>query len=75
MIDVDDIVTLSDGLEYVVVSKADFNSKKYYYLADVRNNGNLKFLYLDKNELVEVQDFKTVESIFPILIDNYNIKK
>ena len=71
MIDVNDVILLSDNCEYDVVSKAEYNNKIYYYLTDTKNNGNLKFLYLDNNELVEVKDFDTIKCISPILIDNY----
>ena len=75
MININDIVLLSDNQEYIVVSKADYKNRIYYYLADTQNKGNLKFLYLDNDELVEIQDLDVIKAISPMLIDNFNVKK
>ena len=31
-------VTLSDGIEYIVISKTNFKDKEYYYLINMKDN-------------------------------------
>lgn len=38
-----DIITLSDNHEYGVVSIANYNNKKYYYLVDINDTYNQKY--------------------------------
>ena len=44
-IDIKDIITLSDDNEYIVTSKAVYDNKIYYFLVDINDNSNMKFLY------------------------------
>ena len=55
-INIKDILTLDDNNEYVVVNKIFYDSKNYYYPADLNNNTNVKSCYVDKDELVEIND-------------------
>ena len=50
-----DILTLSDGNEYMIASKVDYDYKIYMCLVDINNNRNVKFCYLDNNEVVIVK--------------------
>lgn len=50
-----DILTLSDGNEYMIASKVDYDYKIYMCLVDINNNRNVKFGYLDNNEIVIVK--------------------
>ncbi len=50
-----DILTLSDGNEYMIASKVDYDYKIYMCLVDINNNQNVKFGYLDNNEIVIVK--------------------
>ena len=50
-----DILTLSDGNEYIIASKADYEYKIYLCLVDINNNKNVKFCYLDNDEVVIVK--------------------
>lgn len=60
-IDIKDLITLNDNNKYVVVSKALYDSKNYFFLLDINNDTNIKFCYLDNNELVESED-KTINT-------------
>ncbi len=55
-IDIKDLITLNDNNKYVVVSKALYDSKDYFFLLDINNDTNIKFCYLDNNELIESED-------------------
>jgi hypothetical protein len=50
-----DILTLSDGNEYIIASKAEHEYKIYLLLVDINNNKNVKFCYLDNDEVVVVK--------------------
>ena len=53
--DIKDVLTLSDGNEYVIASKVNYDYKIYLYLVDINNNKNVKFCYLDNDEVVIVK--------------------
>lgn len=57
-LDIKDILTLSDKNEYVIVSKADYDNKTYLYLVDINDNKNIKFGYIDSDEIVIVNKDK-----------------
>ena len=71
MIDIKDVITLSDDNKYGVVSKTVLDGKTYYYLVDINNHANLKFCY-EKNsdnelKLVEVEDKNLIQKLIPLL--------
>lgn len=71
MIDIKDIITLSDDNKYGVVSKTVLDGKTYYYLVDVNHHENLKFCY-EKNsgnelKLVEIEDKALIQKLIPLL--------
>lgn len=76
MIDTKDVLTLSDGNQYGVVSKTTKDNTIYYYLVDINDNSNIKFCYEDKNEnqieLVEINDTDLIKNL--ILLFAKNIK-
>ena len=63
----DDLITLSDGNEYVVVSMTNYKNKIYYYIADINDSSNLKFCYQDNDELVEIKDSNLIMELLPLL--------
>ena len=69
MIDIKDVLTLSDNNEYVVVSKIDYENKTYYYLVDNNNHNNLKFCYLDNDELVEIENKELTTKLLPMFLE------
>ncbi len=68
-IDIKDILTLDDDNKYVVVSKVYFEGKDFLYLVDINNNANLKFCYVDNDELVESNDKELNTKLLPLFFD------
>ena len=63
-IDIKDLLVLDDNNEYVVVSKTIYNNKTYYYLMDINNNENIKFL-LENGDLEEIEDKILITKLLP----------
>ena len=68
-INIRDILELSDNNRYIVVSKVFYDGKDYLYLVDVNDNDNLKFCYLDKDEIVEISDKEINTKLLPLFFD------
>jgi len=51
-----DILELSDNIRYLVVSKVTYENDEYFYLVDIINNSNIKFLKYENNELVSIDN-------------------
>ena len=70
-IDIRDIVSLSDNKRYVVVSKTNYENAVYYYLAELDNINNIKFLTENKanNSLIEVEDKELIQKLLPLFIN------
>lgn len=66
MMAIKDIVTLSDKNEYQVVSKVDYEYRIYYYLVDINEISNVKFLYENGDKLTEVDDPELVNKLLPM---------
>lgn len=47
-----DVLTLSDGKDYIIVSKVNHDYKIYLCLVDINDNRNVKFCYLENDEIV-----------------------
>lgn len=65
IINIKDTLFLEDNNEYVVVSKIDYENKKYYCLIDINNSENLKFCYQENDELVELNDKELNTELLP----------
>ncbi len=68
-INIKDILELSDNNRYIVVSKVFYDNKDYLYLVDVNDNDNLKFCYLDNDEIVEISDKDINTRLLPLFLD------
>ena len=68
-IDIKDLITLNDNNKYVVVSKALYDSKDYFFLLDINNDTNIKFCYLDNNELIESEDKNINTNLLKLFYD------
>lgn len=53
--EITNILSLSDGNKYIIVSKTEYNDKTYLCLVDINNNENVKFAYLRDNKVVIVK--------------------
>lgn len=67
-----DILTLDDHNEYIVVSKIEYENAYYYYIVDINNPENLKFVKETNNELLELQDKDLVTNLIPLFINDTN---
>ena len=68
MINIGDILVLSDKNEYIVISEVNYNEKDYFYLTN-KNNNEIKFCYLDEDELVEINDETLITNLLPLFLD------
>lgn len=66
MMNIKDIVTLDDHNKYQVISKADYEYRIYYYLVDINEISNVKFLYENNDKLTEVEDPELVNTLLPL---------
>lgn len=58
-----DIIVLNDKNSYVIAKKINYNNKNYYFISDINNDQNLKFLYEDGNELVEIENEDELQNV------------
>lgn len=69
MINIKDTLVLDDENEYVVVSKANYNDKIYYYIINNNDNSDFKFCYQENDELVEIEDDKLIKELIPLFFN------
>ena len=72
-IDEKDIIVLSDNNNYIVVKKATVNDINYYYISDINNKENIKFLYEDGNELVEIDNQNTLDNVIVKMFNDIDL--
>ena len=72
-IDEKDIIVLSDNNNYIVVKKATINDINYYYISDINNKENIKFLYEDGNELVEIENKNTFDNVLEKMFNDIDL--
>ena len=69
MINIKDILVLDDDNEYVVVSKALYNDKTYYYIISNNDSSDFKFCYQVNDELIEIEDDKLIKKLMPLFFN------
>lgn len=73
-INIKDVLTLSDNNKYVVVSKANYENRTYYYLANIDEENNtirdLVIYYEDGNDFVEENSENVVKNLLPLFYEN-----
>lgn len=67
MLNIKDIVTLSDDNQYQVISKTEYEGLIYYYIVDINDLTNIKFIYENVEYLTEVEDPELIKKLIPIL--------
>jgi len=69
-IDIKDIITLSDNIEYVVVSKVNYQDNVYYYLIGKEKIDNFKFCVENSknSSLIELEDKKLIQKLLPLFL-------
>ena len=76
---VEDIITLDDNREFLVLDIIDYEGSKYIYCVEVDEEENPKenFIFLklgqdkDGEYVIEVKDDATINKILPIFTANY----
>ena len=63
MINKEDVITLADDNQYVVVDKYDDNNTTYVYLVDMNNNANIIYGKLENDEIVTLADPEELEKV------------
>lgn len=66
MINANDIIKLSDGIEYLVVSKVNYENNIYLCLI----SNDIKFVLLDCNKVIEVTDNNILDELLKLIIYN-----
>ena len=61
-----DIIVLSDQKNYVVVSKINYENNNYYYIVDIDDVANLKFVQEVGDELIELTDKELGTKLIPL---------
>lgn len=69
-----DIITLNDDSEYIVVSKVKYNNNDYIYLVDIHDNKNIKIAEIEK-ECISILTEKETELISKLIPLFYNYSK
>ena len=69
IMNIKDLVTLSDDNEYQVISKTNYEGLVYYYLVDMNDISNIKFLYENGDKLTEVDDPDLINRLLPRLLE------
>lgn len=64
-----DIITLDDNNKYVIISKIDYEERKYYYLVDIKNIENLMFCYEDRGDLVKLNNPDLIKKLLPLFLE------
>lgn len=69
---IQDLITLDDDNEYIVVSKIVHKEKDYIYIVDINNNQNMKFMKIDNDgyliELNYKDDEKLIKELIPLFL-------
>lgn len=68
-----DIITLSNDIDYIVVKKINYNNLNYYYVADIKKTEDVKFLYEDNNEFVEIEDKNHINTLVNIMLPDIDL--
>jgi len=72
IINIKDVLTLDNDYEYVVVSKTCYNNQTYYYLLNKSDFKDMKFCYIDQEDLVEIKDQQLITKLLPLFLKENN---
>lgn len=70
-IDINDIITLNNNFDYVVINKLKYQDKIYYYLMNINDNTNILFCYEKKDSLIEVNDKYLITTLMTLFIHEF----
>ena len=69
-IEVKDLVTLDNDIEYIVTSKTTYENNLYYYFVNNKDNNDFKILRLNKdnNKLIEFDNPDLIKKLLPLFV-------
>ena len=69
-IEVKDLVTLDNDIEYIVTSKTTYEDNIYYYFVNNQDNNDFKILRLNKdnNKLIEFDNPDLIKKLLPLFV-------
>lgn len=73
-LDIQDIITLNDGNEYQIVSKTEHEGLTYYYLVDMNDLENVKFVFENGNKLTEIDEPEVINDLMSKLFEEIKDK-
>ena len=65
-----DLVTLDDGKNYVVISKANYKDKLYYCFIEENDFKVLHYYYVDNDELVSIDQDDIDQELIQMLYED-----
>ena len=66
-----DIITLSDNKEYSVVRIIELPSRKVYFITDLTDLNNQKYMYLESTDkLIEIEDENIINELKNIITND-----
>ncbi len=74
-INIQDIITLNDNNEYVVVSKIEIKNKEYICIIDINDKTNIKYAEVKKEyiSIINNNEEELLNTIIPLFyINSYN---
>ena len=70
MFEKNNILTLADNNEYLVLDKFNYNNITYVYLIDINDNTNIIYGKLNGEDIVELSDLEELEIIIRKVNEN-----
>ena len=73
-IEFEDIITLDDKKEYIVVSNINYNEKEYIYIAEIGNPNNTKYAEVENENseiyisIIETTEEKLLNTLKPLFL-------
>ena len=69
-IEVKDLVTLDNDIEYIVTSKTTYEDNIYYYFVNNKDSNDFKILRLNKdnNKLIEFDNPDLIKKLLPLFV-------
>ena len=67
-IEIKDLVTLDNDIQYIVTSKTNYNNELYYYFVNSKDENDFKILRFNKNnnKLIEFENPDLIKKLLPI---------
>lgn len=62
-VEVDNVITLDNDADYLVVNKLNYENNTYFEICNLNDNKDLKIVRQEGNELVEFFDFELLDKL------------